>query len=56
VKLPPGYKSLDLELDLCSDKQPLESARKNVNLDTVLWYIFTSGTTGLPKAAKVTNK
>jgi len=55
-KLAPSFKSLDQELDQCSEKQPPEDARKNVNLDSILWYIFTSGTTGLPKAAKVTNK
>jgi len=42
---------LDAELDKVSDSPPLNAEK--LNFSDKLVYIFTSGTTGLPKAAVI---
>jgi fatty-acyl-CoA synthase len=46
-----GARSLDVAMDEASPANPPRSHRAAVRLGDPLYYIFTSGTTGLPKAA-----
>ena len=50
--LPPGAKSLDDEIVSYSSENPPRSIRADLVGADPLFYIFTSGTTGLPKAAR----
>jgi fatty-acyl-CoA synthase len=49
--LMPGARSLDVAMAEASSTNPSRSHRAAVRLGDPLYYIFTSGTTGLPKAA-----
>lgn len=51
-----AFRSLDAELNEKEIGNPPMEWRKTMKFDGILWYIFTSGTTGMPKAAKVTHK
>jgi fatty-acyl-CoA synthase len=58
-KLASKYKSLDEELKdefKSSKDQPPSKHRQNATLNSKAFFIFTSGTTGLPKAAILTHK
>ena len=48
-EIPEGYQDLQNELESTSDQNP--STVKDIKLSDTFCYIFTSGTTGLPKAA-----
>jgi fatty-acyl-CoA synthase len=50
--LPPGAKNLDEELPGYSPKNPPRSVRAELRGRDPLFYLYTSGTTGLPKAAR----
>jgi fatty-acyl-CoA synthase len=50
--LPPGAKSLDEEIVSYSSENLPRSIRADLGGADSLFYIFTSGTTGLPKAAR----
>ena len=52
-KSPPGYLSIRTESAWMSDANPVETA--SVKLGQPCYYAFTSGTTGLPKAAAMTH-
>ena len=52
-KSPPGYLSLRTEAAWMSDANPAETG--SVKLGQPCYYAFTSGTTGLPKAAAMTH-
>lgn len=52
-----GTSRLESELAQMPDNVPeKELYREGLNGDTIALYMFTSGTTGLPKAAKMTNR
>lgn len=52
---PPGCLRLDTELATQSTANPDASLRRDVIGSSTLCFVFTSGTTGLPKAAKITH-
>ncbi|HEX3810278.1 MAG TPA: long-chain-acyl-CoA synthetase [Rhizomicrobium sp.] len=51
----PGAKDLDAALAAVSANPPGPSIRKGLTCKDKAFYIFTSGTTGLPKAANITH-
>jgi fatty-acyl-CoA synthase len=50
-----GQRDLGQALKSCSQLPPDRSGREGMTAGDTLLYIFTSGTTGLPKAAKITH-
>ena len=53
--LPPGRHKLDLKEPKLAPERPPRSRRVGAKAKDVALYIFTSGTTGMPKAAKITH-
>ncbi|MGH6951399.1 MAG: long-chain-acyl-CoA synthetase, partial [Vitreimonas sp.] len=53
--LPPGRHKLDLKAPKLAPERPPRSRRAGIKARDVALYIFTSGTTGMPKAAKITH-
>jgi fatty-acyl-CoA synthase len=51
----PGQHDLSKALLSCSPLRPSRSARADLTAKATALYIFTSGTTGLPKAARITH-
>jgi fatty-acyl-CoA synthase len=51
-----GMDSLDRALAAASENRPDEALRKAVSLDDTALYVYTSGTTGAPKAAKMLHR
>ena len=54
MSVPPGSRRIDADLAAQPDTNPDRSVRAGVIGASTLCLVFTSGTTGLPKAAKVT--
>lgn len=50
-----GFSDLDACLDIQSDQRPERHLRAGVQGHDLVLYIFTSGTTGLPKAARISH-
>ncbi|MEL6324682.1 MAG: AMP-binding protein, partial [Pseudomonadota bacterium] len=50
----PGAEDLDAALAAASDNRPDRSHREHLRGKDLCLYVYTSGTTGLPKAAKLT--
>lgn len=50
-----GRRALDLKEPRLAPERPLASRRLGLTANDVALYIFTSGTTGMPKAAKITH-
>ncbi len=48
---PSGAADLDALMALASDADPKPEARAGLKMSDTLYYVYTSGTTGLPKAA-----
>jgi len=48
-----GYRSFDTELSTSSAARPHNQTRKGINSGDTLFFVYTSGTTGLPKASKI---
>lgn len=53
--LAPGRHALDLKEPRLAPERPPRSRRAGIKARDVALYIFTSGTTGMPKAAKITH-
>ena len=51
----PGAIDLDDKLQSCPSEKEPESVTKTINARDPLLYIFTSGTTGLPKAVNISH-
>ncbi len=51
----PGAKAMDDKFAELSTERPDASIRENMTVDDVCLYVYTSGTTGLPKAARLTH-
>ncbi|XP_033109444.1 very long-chain acyl-CoA synthetase-like [Anneissia japonica] len=54
--LPDGIQPIEHQLQSASGSPAPKSYRSEVTLDDQAYYIFTSGTTGLPKACKKTHR
>ncbi|MGE0597675.1 MAG: long-chain-acyl-CoA synthetase [Hyphomonadaceae bacterium] len=50
-----GQRALDLKMPKLAQERPARSLRAGLKSRDVALYIFTSGTTGMPKAAKITH-
>ncbi|NNC38142.1 MAG: long-chain-acyl-CoA synthetase, partial [Hyphomonadaceae bacterium] len=54
-KPPKGFGNFDAGIEVQKDHRPDKSIRAEIRAGDLLMKMFTSGTTGLPKAAKVTH-